>query len=109
MSDVKDQWVGMYYPDYPIDSPRSKTILGLLFDSVICHIPISDMDCGGGSGASQIFEDDLLVEEGVIEFREEFFLPGMDPKSSPEHFWGNDEDLEQFQRLQVSGYGAGSL
>lgn len=97
-----EQWIGAYYPDTEITDQRSKAILCLLFDKIICHLPIADMACGGGAGMSEILCDNPLVEEGVIEIKEEFLLSEIEPKSTPENYWGNQEDFNKFVDLQTT-------
>lgn len=102
MIELAKKWIGAYYPDAEVKDQRSKAILCLLFDKIICHFPIADMACGGGDGMSAPLCDNPLVEEGVIEIKEEILLPGIEPKSTPENYWGNDEDFNKFVDLQTT-------
>ncbi len=97
-----EEWVGVYYPAEGIDETRSKALLCLLFDRVICHFPETGMACGGSSGAIDFFSDDPLVDANVLELRAEVMVPEIEPKSTPEHYWGTGEDLERFVELQVT-------
>jgi len=96
------KWVGAYYPNEMINGQRSKAILCLLFDKIVCHFPVADMACGGGHGMSEVFCDSPLVEEGVIEIKEEILLPEIEPKSTPRDYWGNEEDFNKFVNLQIT-------
>lgn len=97
-----EEWIGAYYPTEGIDETRSKALLCLLFDRVICHFPETGMACGGSSGAIDFFSDDPLVDANVLELRAEVMVPEIEPKSTPEHYWGTGEDLERFVELQVT-------
>ncbi|MCX5994660.1 MAG: hypothetical protein NTV59_01475 [Chloroflexi bacterium] len=101
MTKPAEQWVGAYYPETILE-PRSKAILCLLFDKVICHFPVADMVCAGGQGMSEFLNDDPLVKAEVLEIREEFLLPDIEVKFSPGFFWGTDEEFNQFAQLQVT-------
>jgi hypothetical protein len=104
MIDGVERWVGAYYPLEKIQNPHSRVLICLLFDKIVCHFPVSDMAHGGGHGMSQdLFDGDLLVEEGVIEPREESLLGDIELKSSAGEFWGTDEEYEQYVRMQVTG------
>jgi hypothetical protein len=98
----EEKWVAAYYPNLAIEKPRSKAMLCLLFDKVICHFPITDMAHGGGSGMSENFGNDPLVEAGVIELREELLLPEIETNFSPGHYWGTDEEFDKYVCLQVT-------
>lgn len=54
---MKKLWKAAYYPKEMIENQRTKTILCLLFDKIVCHFPVSDMACGGGKGISDFFSD----------------------------------------------------
>lgn len=98
-----DRWTAAYYPVETISSPRSRTIMCLLFDKVICHFPISPMACGGGDGMSlELFGDDILVEAGILELREEVLFPEVEVDFSPGYSWGTDEEFDKYVRLQVT-------
>ncbi len=62
-----DFWIGAYYPDSVLSQPRARTILCLLFDKIICNFPITSMDCEGGSGVTEFFNDSPLVEVSKIQ------------------------------------------
>lgn len=96
-----EQWIGAYYPEMMLE-PRSKAILCLLFDKVVCHFPVADMACGGGYGISEVISDDPLVEAGVLELREELLLPEVEVNFSPGHYWGTEEEFGQFVQLQIT-------
>ena len=96
------EWVGVYYPTEGIDEPRTKALLCLIFDKVICHFTSTGMACGGSSGAIDFFSDDPLVDAEVIELREELLLSEIEPKSTPDSYWGKGEDFEKFVELQVT-------
>jgi hypothetical protein len=99
----EDEWVAAYYPLETINNKRSRVIMGLLFDKIICHFPISGMLCGGGLGISNdVLESDLLFEEGILEPIEDsnLIFDGID--FSPGHYWGTDEEFEMFIRLNVT-------
>jgi hypothetical protein len=94
-----DHWMAAYYPLDVISRPRSRAIMCLLFDKVICHFPIAGTYCGGAAGVSDIvLEDDSLVEASVIEPREEILFPGVGGELS----WDSAEEFEEFYRLQVT-------
>lgn len=97
-----EQWIGAYYPDEMMLEPRSRAILCLLFDKVVCHFPVADMACGGGHGWSEFYSDSLLVDEGVLELREEVLLPEVEVDFSPGHYWGTQEEFDQFLQLQIT-------
>ncbi len=71
---MRREWIAAFYPSDVFEDPRLKTILCLLYDKVIIHFPITDMACGGGSGISDEYSDDPLVEEGILDLREELLL-----------------------------------
>jgi len=60
------------------------------------------MACGGGSGISEFFSDDPLVEAGVLELREEILLPEVEIDSSIGSYWGTEEEFNQFVQLQIT-------
>lgn len=97
-----EEWVGVYYPTEGIDDIRSKALLCLFFDKVVCYFPVTGMNCGGSSGAIDFFSDDPLVDAGILELEEEVMLPEIEPKSKPEDCWGTSEDLDRFVELQVT-------
>lgn len=97
-----EQWVGAYYPNEMMEDSRARAILCLLFDKVVCHFPISDMACGGGSGMSECFSDEPLVKAGVVEVIEEVLLPEVEVSFSPGYYWGTEEEFDQFCRLQIT-------
>jgi hypothetical protein len=99
----KNNWIAAYYPLDIIEDQRVKTFFCLLFDKVVCHFPIADMACGGGSGISSEFSDDPLVDEGILDFREEFLLDEIEGDFSPGHFWGTDEEFRKYHDLNVAG------
>lgn len=97
-----EQWIGAYYPHEMILDQRSKAILCLLFDKIVCHFPVSDMTCGGGSGMSECFSDDPLVKSGVVELREEVLLSEVQVNFAQGHYWGTEEEFNQFVELQIT-------
>lgn len=99
---LNDLWVGAYYPESVLSEPRARTIMCLLFDRIICNFPIADMDCGGGSGIANFFSDSPLVDEGILELREEFLLDDIERNFSEGYFWGTQEESERYQDLQVT-------
>lgn len=88
---MKRLWKAAYYPKEMIEDQRTKTILCLLFDKIVCHFPVSDMACGGGSGISDFFSDGPLVKAGIIELEEETLLPHID-----------EEDFDKYIDLQIT-------
>ncbi len=102
MTRVVEQWIGAYYPSEIIAKPRSKAILCLLFDKVVCHFPVADMACGGGHGISDFFADDTLVEAGVLELREELLLPEVEVNPSSGEYWGTEEEFNRFVNMQIT-------
>lgn len=103
MQNILSEWIGAYYPYDMINNQRSKAILCLLFDKVICYFPVSSMACGGGHGLSEdLYGEDLLVKENVIELREETLLSEVDVEFSPGHYWGTDEEFSLYHRLQIT-------
>ncbi len=70
---------------------------------MVCHFPIAHTGCGGGLGASEVFSDDLLVEEGVIELHEDFLLDEIPADFTPGHFWGTDDEFDRYFELNVTG------
>lgn len=79
MADKKTEvWKAAYYPREIIENQRTRTILCLLFDTIVCHFPVqAPFTCGGGSGISDLFSDDVLVKAGIIELEEENVLHGV--------------------------------
>lgn len=103
MTQQVEQWAGVYYPVEMVSHPRSRTIMCLLFDNVICHFPVSPMACGGGHGMSlDLFGDDMLVEAGILELKEKVLFPEIEVDFSPEYPWGTDEEFDKYIRLQVT-------
>lgn len=100
---MSDEWVAAYYPSDLVEDQRLKTIFCLLFDRVVCHFPIANMGCGGGCGISGAYCDDPLVDEGVLDLREEFLLSEIDCDFSPGHPWGTDEEFGRYHDLNVAG------
>ncbi len=89
---MNNLWKAAYYPDCILRNQRNKTILCLLFDKIVCHFPIQDScGCGSGQGISELFSDNLLVKEGLIELEEEILLPHIDA-----------EDFGDYLDLQVT-------
>lgn len=100
-----DIWKGVYYPEEFINNKHTRTLLCLLFDKIICHFPVSYMSCGGGHGMSQdLFGENLLVKEGVIELEEEFLLDEVDELVDD---WptegGWPKDFDRYVNLQIAG------
>lgn len=103
VSDSTDsKWVAAYYPSEFLHDDRAKTIACLLFDKVVCHLPIANMACGGGAGFSDFFSDDPLVEEGVIELREEYLISEVEADFSEGMPWGTDEEFNRYFCLNVT-------
>ena len=71
---MKREWVAAYYPSDLVEDQRLKTLFCLLYDKVVFHFPVTGMACGGGHGISGFYSDDPLVEEGVLDLREELLL-----------------------------------
>lgn len=103
-TDQKDnqQWIAAYYPSELFKDDRAKTLASLLFDKIICHFPIAHTGCGGGVGISDFYSDDLLIQEGVIELREEFFVPEVDVKFTPGHAWGTEDEFNRYLELNIT-------
>ena len=75
-------WKAAYYPKEIIENQRTKTILCLLFDKIVCHFPVQEPPtCGGCSGISDFFSDDPLVKAGILELEEEYLLSGIEEKN----------------------------
>lgn len=100
---MNKQWIAAYYPSDLIDNQRTKTLFCLLYDKVICHFPVLDSTCGGGLGVSNWFSDDPLVEEGVLELREELVLDEIDFQFSSNDQLGAEEEQRRFHDLNVTG------
>lgn len=102
--DKKELWKGAYYPLEFVSNKRTKVLLSLLFDKVVCHFPVAGMVCGGGHGCSQIFEDDLLVKSGVIELEEELLLDEVDElfRDAPTNGWW-PKNFDKYVSLQITG------
>ena len=94
---MKQEWIAAFYPSDVFEDPRLKTLLCLLYDKVVIHFPVSDMACGGGHGISGHFSDDPLVEEGILDLREETLLDGI------EHLCASDEEERKYYDLNVTG------
>ena len=98
-----DLWVGAYYPDSIFSDPRTKTIMCLLFDKIICNFAVTDMACGGGSGASDFFySESILVEEEILDIREELLLEDIETNFSEGYFWGTKEEFNRYYDLQIT-------
>ena len=96
---MSEQWIAAYYPFELISNSHSRAIMGLLFDKIICHFPVSGASCGGGSGLYDILlEGDALFEAGILEPREETLYSNVGADLS----WNDDLEFEKYQRLQVS-------
>lgn len=66
MNNISQKWTTAYYPFDMISNQRSKTIMCLLFDKIICHFPAASMACGGGHGMSHdLYGNSPLVDAGV--------------------------------------------
>ena len=100
---MNKEWIAAYYPGDLIDNEHTKTIFCLIFDKVIFNFPISHMGCGGGLGISDCYCDDPLVDEGVLELREEFLLDEIEADFSPGHYWGTDEEFGIYHDLNIAG------
>lgn len=95
-----DIWTAVYYPNSVIEDQRTRTILCLLFDRIICHLPVMDLVCGGGFGMANMLEDnDLLAQNGIIEYTEEILL---DEVEMPEKAWDNQELMWKFSDMQTT-------
>lgn len=90
-----DLWTAVYYPKEIFNSPRAKTVLCLLFDKVIFNCPVSGMACGGGSALDDHYYGELLIEEGIIEVREEFLICDIG-----DEFY--DTDINQYVDIQIT-------
>jgi hypothetical protein len=101
MKELNNKWIGAYYPREIIENQRSKAILCLLFDKIICHFPVSDMACGGGHGMSADFTKGPLYEEGVIEIIEQTLL-NVTSAHIPSEYWDTVEDLNDSRDLEVT-------
>lgn len=101
MIKLAEQWIGAYYPREMIEQQHSKAILCLLFDKIICHFPVSDMACGGGHGWSEFYCDSPLVEEGVIELREQT-LGEVTSENIPSEYWDNIKDFDESIDLEIT-------
>lgn len=99
---AEEEWIGVYYPNEYVDNPNSKAIFCLLFDKLICNFPVADFACGGGRGLSEIYDDDPLVKEGIIEVREEILLPEVENNFTPGLYWGTEEEFDKYRLAQVT-------
>lgn len=97
-----DLWIGAYYPNSVLEQSRARTIMCLLFDRIICNFPVADMACGGGSGVSEFYSDSPLVEEEVLELREELLLEDIEMNFTEGYFWGTEEESNRYYDLQVT-------
>lgn len=102
--DQRELWKGAYYPQEFISNKRTRVLLSLLFDKIVCHFPVSGMACGGGHGWSQEFEDDILVKSGIIELEEEVLLDEVDElfRDAPTN-GGWPQNFDEYFSLQVTG------
>jgi len=100
---MEKELIGVYYPSDQIENQQTKTILCLLFDKIILHFPIAHTGCGGGVGVSSFFDDDPLVEAGVIELREELLLNEIEANFSPGNPWGTQYEFNRYYELNVTG------
>lgn len=98
-----NEWIAAYYPSDLVDDQRVKTLFCLLYDRVVFHFPVAHMACGGGHGISELYSNDPLVEEGILDLREEFLLDEIDGDFSPGHPWGTDEEFQRYRDLNVTG------
>lgn len=94
---MKQKWIAAFYPSDVFEDSRLKTLLCLLYDKVVIHFPITDMACGGGSGISGEFSDDPLVENGILDLREEILLDEIEYSSA------SDEEERKYYDLNVTG------
>jgi len=95
-------WVGAYYPASVLSQPRTRTILCLLFDRIICNFPVTGMACGGGFGVTEFYNDSPLVEEEILELREELLLEEIETNFTEGYFWGRKEEFNKYIDLQVT-------
>lgn len=100
--DNNNLWIGAYYPSSVLTQSRTRTIMCLLFDKIICTFPIADMDCGGGSGVSQFYSDSPLVDEDILELREEFLLDEIERDFTKGFFWGTEKESDRYLELQIT-------
>jgi len=100
---MKQKWTAAYYPSDMMDDQRTKTIFCLVFDKVICHFPASGMTCGGGNPGVEIYSEDPLVDEEVLDLREEILLDEIEMEFSPGHAWGTDAEFQKYYELNVTG------
>lgn len=99
---MKQEWIAAHYPDDIFQKQRLKTVLCLLYDKVVIHFPIAGEFCGGGIGISAEFSDDPLVEEGILDLREELLLDDIEGIESdePSEYQSN---LDKYVDLNVTG------
>jgi len=100
---TQNQWIAAYYPSDLVEDQRLKSLFCLVYDKVIFHFPIAHTGCGGGVGVSDFYSEDPLVEEGILELREEFLLNEIEADFSPGHPWGTDEEFLRYHDLNVTG------
>ncbi|MHC4544382.1 MAG: hypothetical protein ACYTDW_07395 [Planctomycetota bacterium] len=103
--DQGDIWKGVYYPEEFINNKRTRALLCLLFDKIICHFPVADTACGGGHGMSEdLFGDNLLVKAGIIELEEEILLSKVDELVDDWPMEGGwPRNFNRYVKLQVAG------
>jgi len=102
MTYPNDQWIGVYYPLEIIANPRSRSQMFLLFDKVICFVPIAGTMCGGGAGISDfIYANDVMVESGILEVREELLVPEIDSQFDSKNLDDN-EIFDEYVRFQIT-------
>ena len=100
---MKQDWVAAYYPSDLVENQWVKTLFCLLFDKVVFHFPVSSMACGEGHGISSFYSDDPLVEEGILDLREEILLDEIKGDFTPGHPWGTDAEFQRYHDLNVAG------
>ena len=100
---MRREWIAAYYPADVFDDQRLKTVLCLLYDKVVIHFPVSGMACGGGHGISEAFSDDPLVEEGILDLKEEVLIEDIEGDFTPGHPLGSYEELRRYYELNVTG------
>jgi hypothetical protein len=100
---MHNEWIAAYYPSDLVEDQGLKTLFCLLYDRVVYHFPVSHMAFCGGHGTSDLFSDDPLVKEGVLDLREEFLLDEIDEDSYPTNSLDTDEEFQRYYDLNVTG------
>ncbi|MEW6411663.1 MAG: hypothetical protein AB1483_04215 [Candidatus Zixiibacteriota bacterium] len=100
---MKEGWIGAYYPSDLVNDQRLKTVLCLIYDKVVVHFALGGMACGGGHGMTEMFSSDPLVQEGVLDLREEYPLDDIEDDFRRQFPSLEEVELDKIWDFHVTG------